>query len=1021
MLQPSKIAPGFEQHEELFLERYRRLRAWALQLSDNDREQAEDLVHDSYIQFTLTRPDLNAIGNLNGYLYTMMRNLHVSQLRSSLRRQHRTLSIIDYDSAQLGLRAADPLEQIKLQDALRQICQYACMRKQTSKAGSVLILRFLHGYYPREIAQVMRSTRQAVEERLRIARNEARQYLQNPKSLRFICEAVAETMSVSRMGFAQTTDNLINELRQTIFDSRLGDCLTGKQLEKLYRENENSVIDNILLAHLVSCPNCLDEVNRILNLPLLRERFTTDTLGTDSGSKGGDGGGGGSNGGDRGGGDGSTGGASETERRECRRQAGAVSEHRPAELCISINGYLMAAQKVRSELSEQTLRINVAEKIDFVEIFSEQDIRLLFLSVEDLGNGVYERTACVQLSDNRSLQATLSFSNAWPTLHVVYSDPLMRGESAQQDIAAESNALHRLAPVADSQDEDQHSRKESGQIRSQNALTQLWRRSASSGFWLRPGMVTAVVALILITALLLTRLHVSTVSAAELLRRSTAAHEAAAGNAEVVLHRRINLEERGVNGGDLVARHRIEVWESAAHRIKLRRLYDDQGTLIAGEWTKSDGTSTVYYRGAAPQARTSPEIAGKAILQTKELWRLDTSARDFNLLVGDPEAITVEETSGTFVLGYRSDPASGSNSLLSATLTLNRADLRAIEQTLTVLRDGEAHVYRFIEAGFERQATGSVAPSLLQPESELLGLSERVKDGADGKSVGADDSAQTDSSIAHPSEAFASVELEIEVTYLLNRIKANLGEQVSLTRTTGGLLRVEALVETDSRKEEILHALGPVIKNPAVRVEVTTVAEAVKRQQNRSRPSEGTVRDVEVRNNRIPADPQLRSYFSTRLGGSEAIDEEIKRYTNRAMNRSRQALLQASALKRLVGRFSPDEIRALEPEARTKWLAMVREHAQAYQREVRTLRQELGSVFGGSSASTEQEAVSEANLTRLADRLVQLSYANDEAVRSAFTVSADSRTAAAIKSPEFWRSLTNAETLAAAIQSLYQR
>jgi len=84
MLQPSKIAPGFDQHEELFLERYGRLRACALQLTENDREQAEDLVHDTYVQFTLARPDLNAIGNLNGYLYTMMRNLHVSQLRRSL-------------------------------------------------------------------------------------------------------------------------------------------------------------------------------------------------------------------------------------------------------------------------------------------------------------------------------------------------------------------------------------------------------------------------------------------------------------------------------------------------------------------------------------------------------------------------------------------------------------------------------------------------------------------------------------------------------------------------------------------------------------------------------------------------------------------------------------------------------------------------------------------------------------------------------------------------------------------------
>lgn len=1016
MLQPSKISPGFEQHEDLFLERYRRLQAWALQLTEHDRERAEDLVHDTYIQFTLTRPDLNTIGNLNGYLYTMMRNLQVSQVRRSLRRQQRTLSIIDYDSAELGLRAADPQEQMRLQEALRLICQYACMRKQTSKAGSVLILRFLHGYYPREITQVMRTTRQAVEERLRIARNEARQYLENPTSLRFMCEAPAQPIQASQTGFAQTTDKLLHELRQTIFDSRQGDCLPAKQLQKLYRENANLVVDNVLLAHLVSCSECLDEVNHTLNLPLLCERFTTDTLGKDTQQKGGDGGGDDGEGGSTGG----SGGASELERRECRRQAGAVSEHRPAELCISINGYLMAAQKVRSELSEQTLSINVAEKIDFIEIFSEQDVRLLFLAVEDSGSAADKRTACVQLSDDRSLEATLTFGNSWPTLQVVYSDPLMRGESPQKDTAAESKALGRLVRVADSPDEDQYTREEPRQTRPRNAITWLWQRFASPGFWLRPGMVTAFVALILITALLLTRWHVPTVSAAELLRRSTAADDAAARNAEVVLHRTINLEERRVNGGDLVARRRIEIWQSAAQGIKLRRLYDDQSTLIAGEWTRADGSSTVYRRGAEPQARTSPEITGQAILQTNEFWRLDASARDFSQLAGGPEAITVEEAGNAFVLSYRSDSASASNSLVHATLTLNRVDLHALEQTLTVLRDGEARAYKFSEAGFERKATGSVAPSLWQPEPELLGSSERVNEGPDRMRAPADDS-QTAAAIAHPGAAFASPELEIEVTYLLNQIKANLGEQVSLTRTNRGMLRVEALAETQRRKEEILQALRPVINNPAIRVEVNTVEEAVKRQQELSQPREATVREVEVKNNRIPADPQVRSYFSTRLVGSEAIDEEIKRYANREMNRSRQALLQASALKRLVRRFSAAEIQALPPEARTKWLSMIREHTQAYQREVKALRQELGSVFDGSPGSTEQEAVSEENLTQLADRLVQLSYANDEAVRSVFTISAEGRTAAAIKSPQFWRSLANAEALAAAIQSVYQK
>lgn len=1015
MLQPSNIAADFDQHEEIFLARYTRLRAWALQFTENDRERAEDLVHDIYIQLTFTRPDLKAINNLDGYLYAMLRNLHLSQIRRSTRLQHRSLSIVDYDSAELGLRASDLREQIRLQDELREVCQYACARKETSKAGSVLILRFLHGYYPREIALVMRSTRSAVEERLRLARAEARQYLKNPKSLRFLRER-AEERKPAQTGFARTTDGFLTELRDTVFDSRQGDCMSPGYLEKLYRRDEASGIDHAALAHVVSCARCLDEVNRLLNLPLLNERFPPDTLGTDTRPKGG--------GGDSGGGDdsgGTTTRATERELRRCRKRARDVFEHRPSELCVSVNGYLMAAQKVGSELSEQIVSINVAEKIDFVEIFSEQDVRLLFVGVEELPpDGAYKRSVRVELSEKRTLEATLSFSSPWPTLQVIYSDPLMNEESATESIGVkETGAIPKLAQDRVLQEETQESTKESRRFGFLNVIARLWRSFSSLGFWLRPGTITAVVALILISALLLTRTHAPTPTAAELLQRSTVAEQAVAGNPEMVLHRTINLEERREGGKDLLARHRIEIWQSAGRGIKLRRIYDERNALIAGEWTRMDGTSTVYHHGRGPQARTAPDVAARAILETGELWRLEASAKEFDALVSSADRVSVEEKGDAYVLNYRKDSSGGEGRLLRATLTLTKSNLRAIEQTLTIEREGEAREYRFIEAVYEQKPASAVAPEVFEPEPELLGTSKQEKD--DGRRANAaGDSPRSVLPDGQPAEAVASAELEIEVTFLLNQIKANLGEQVNMTRTAGGTLRVVALVETDARKAEILRALGPVINNPAVKVEVSTVAEAVKRQPRDSKPRDVTVREVEVANGRIPADAELRAYFSARLVGSEAIDEEIGRYAGRVMNRSRQALLRASALKKLISQFSPEEMRALKPETQATWLAMLREHAQIYQREVAALRQELRAVFNGSNASAD-EAVSESNITQAADRLLQLSYANDGAVRSAFTISADGGSASALKSAQFWRGLAAAEKLAAAIPNVYRK
>jgi RNA polymerase sigma factor (sigma-70 family) len=1002
MLHLSKIVPDSAGHEEVFLERYPRLRAWALQLTEGDREQAEDLVHTAYVQFNLTRPELNAIVNLDGYLYRMLRNLHLSQVRRSLRQQHRVLSIIDYDSAEIGLRAADPRQQIRLQDELRLICQYACARKETSKAGSVLILRFLHGYYPREIAQVMRSSREAVEERLRVARNEASQYLKNPNGLHFM-RGLGERIPVAQMGFARTTDELLNELRQTIFDSRQGICLRSADLKKLYIGNEATGVDQQTLGHLSSCSDCLDEVNRLLHLPLLFERCPTDSIGSDKG------GGGSPPGGAPGGG------ASENDLRKCRRRKNDAFEHRPMELCVSVNGYQMASQNVSSELSEQTLSINLAEKIDFIEIFGEQDIRLLFLSVDELPpDGSYSRSVRVVLSDDRALEATLSFNNPWPTLQVVYSDPLSIAKTRPQTIEVQAaDVLHDLGSTFSRPDLE----KDWAQDGYKNPLVQVWRWFIKSGFSLRPATVTAVLSLILIAALFFVRLRVPTVSAAELLHRSTVAEENIAANPQVVLHRTINFEERLPNAGNVIRRHRIESWQSVAQGIKLRRIYDEQNNLIAGEWSKADGTSTVYRRGTKPQARTAPDVAAKAILETGELWRLDATAENFVTLVERAEAIGVEEKPDSYVLTYQSEAANGENKLVRAALTLNKSDLHAIEQALTVQSDGELREFRFIEAGFRQNSTGSVTPRVFQPEPELLGPEAGPKSNLD-KIPSSADFVHSETSAARPAEAVASRELEIEVTYLLDRIKANLGEQVSMTRTTGGALHVDALVETDGRKGEILRALGPIVNNPAVKIDVRTVAEAVKRKEKETASRELTVREVEVGNNRMPADIELRAYFASRLVGDEAIDREISRYAGRVMGHSRQALLQASALKRLVQRFSSEEMRALSPEARAKWVAMIREHTQSYRREVGALRQELRAIFSPSANAADETA--SADPVRSADRLLQLSYTSDDAVRSAFTISPDGRTTAAIKSEQFWRSLLLTEKLAAAIQAAYQ-
>src|SRR5260370_40305086 len=92
----------------------------------------------------------------------------------------------EFDSVEIGMRPTDVRDQIKVQDELRLICHYALLRKETSKAGSVLILRFFHGYYPSEIVQLLIRNLQTVRKWLQLARNEAKLYLDIPTALGFM-------------------------------------------------------------------------------------------------------------------------------------------------------------------------------------------------------------------------------------------------------------------------------------------------------------------------------------------------------------------------------------------------------------------------------------------------------------------------------------------------------------------------------------------------------------------------------------------------------------------------------------------------------------------------------------------------------------------------------------------------------------------------------------------------------------------------------------------------------------------
>ena len=990
-------------HEDLFIERYERLLGWSLKLTAHDRQLAEDLLHDVFVQFTPRRPDLNSIHDLDAYLFAMLRNSHVSYVRRVPFVRTTPLSMAEYDSLEIGLRATDVRDQIKVQDDLRLICHYAALRKETSKAGSVLILRFFHGYYPSEIAQILKSRLDTVRKWLQLARNEAKVYLESPEALSFIRQASQKLKT--EVGFSRTSEELLSDLREIIFSSRQGDCFARKQLRELYGAAGSETVEGQTLAHLVSCATDLDQVNALLDLPLLNERFPTDMTGNDRGSGGGPGGPMSLGGGSRGRG---------AIKRSLRRVK-ETFEHYPKELRIAVNGYVQVSQKISSDLMEQTLSLDLEEKVGFVEVFSEQWVRLFFLNVDPPPDGAFEQQAHIDFSEGRSLKASLDFTGPCPNLQVVYHDPTLALEPEVEVGPVQSPTSNVQSPPTVPSLKSQVSGVWSDVGRWTLDIGRLRRHwTLDIGHFSRPGVVTGFVALLLIAAaLFVSRRPSAPPSASGLLAQSVAAEETIAGRTDQVLHRTINFEEMSSSGAT-VSRRRIEVWHSAERGVTARRIYDEQDRLMAGDWRRADGVETLYAHGVKPQIQPIPDKRASIALNFNNAWQQDLTARDFSALARGSGVLHMEGSVAGYLLTYQRNSPDDTDGLTRATLMLSRSDLHATEQTLVVRHGSEERTYHYLETSFERRPVNAVAPAVFDPDPVLIGTDTETGRRGDAETVPGSPSLPVS-----VSPLAASPALEMEVVRLLDQAGAFGGEQVSVTRTPEGVLLVEGVLDTDQRKRELLTALAPVSRNPAVKIRIETQDDAMARRAKQKSgvvPSQITLDQVQVETKAPPAYAELRRYITGRGVSADQTEREINAYAESVLAQSMRARQQARALKQLAGRFSQEELRMLDDESRAKWRAMILQHARSFQREADGLHRKLEPVFAASAAREDvSEITNDAELVRAVDRLFALWATVDENVRASFSIASSSSTDIAVKRSQFWQSLETAEGLAGKI------
>ena len=486
--------------------------------------------------------------------------------------------------------------------------------------------------------------------------------------------------------------------------------------------------------------------------------------------------------------------------------------------------------------------------------------------------------------------------------------------------------------------------------------------------------------------------RVTIVSANELIQRATEAQaNRISATVQPVIHQRLQLKAKSQTHEESA---NWEVW----HDMQNSRFR----SVVANQTSAADILSDLTRVFEANQMDPKRPLSAAAY----QAWR--------SSLPGKQEDVAkIKLSDGSEAMTLRTLPAGAVNEgqITEATFTVRSVDWHPVAQKLTVRTTDGSTDYELIETQSEVVSLNQVSPAIFGAAPATV-LKADTK-ASPSLSPNANVAPNTSSPNAAP---VASAELEVEALQLLHQAGADLGEQITVKRTAGGPVRVSGIVETDQRKAEILAALNSLAGNPAVQIDIHTVAEEVAKQKRRSSsPKAITSEGVEIQSTGIVAEPQLRAYFEHQGGNT---DERVRQFASRMVSQSNQAMQHLGALRRLVNQFSVVQLRALTPEARAKWLELVRVQARAYAQESSALRLKLKPIFfpGASDGLPTTSSIrSDEELKQAVQELFAAGAANDQKIRSAFTVTNETGRVTASNSPDFWRALKQAEAFAARI------
>jgi hypothetical protein len=459
----------------------------------------------------------------------------------------------------------------------------------------------------------------------------------------------------------------------------------------------------------------------------------------------------------------------------------------------------------------------------------------------------------------------------------------------------------------------------------------------------------------------------------------------------------------------MLGRSRIDTWVDPGKGVTARRVYDDRQKLVAAEWIRQDGSRLVYREGDKGVQEAQARRLDSA-LAVDSIWQLDLTAKEFSSLVGQGELADVAEQNGAYVVSYHRNDSDAVAKLVGATLSIRKKDFHPIEQVLLVRSDAEGIVqYRFTEQNHERVAPARAPADAFRVDASLLSHTDKILP-------------RSDLVDEVPATAAASpgalIRSEVDALYRMHQAGACLREQPQFVRADG-VLAIQAVVDSESRKAELEQALGSVAGSPSLSVDIMTAAQAAERQA-RVPAKAGFVRRIEIATTRIPVYEDLKRRFEHSVdpgpgsGGEAATDAKIRQFSNRMLRAAGDALMHAWVLRRYAKWISPQDFENLDTSARDKWRAIIGEHLAALESDSSRIRAELQPIFfaGPVADSAPELAVESSGFWGDVERLFELASANERAIRGAFSISAASQGDLTVRTREFRESLLRTERLA---------